>query len=155
MRVRSWTVTLATVSLAALTSCNGHALSVGSNDLDAAPAPCDGPWDDDPPLIAPAKELQRLETIGGGRWAACPASPESSAIPLAVEIAGAELFPLTVQGGAYVRGPAAEKAIGYNVRDGALDLVLRGVKLTLRLRESPLGITLIDGPTRVRFTALP
>ena len=43
----------------------------------------------------------------------------------------------------------------FNLRSGSLGLVLHGVKLTLRLRESPLGMTLDDGAVKFRFTEMP
>lgn len=145
MRDRRWTWGVSSLAAIALASCNGQTLPIGSND------PCDAPWTDDESTAVPAVQLRRRDTLGVRRWTACPANPSSPVVPLGFDVTGFVLFPLTESGGAYVRGPAVKGGLPYSVLEASLAVTIDGVRFKVLFRESPLGMTLIDGAVKYRF----
>lgn len=151
---RRWQQDLARVALVLLAGCNGQALSIGSNEPEDAGTTCADPWPDAPSTAGPDAEHERRATLGVGRWIACADNPASSVVPPAFDLTDTAVYPLRQDVDGYVREPAIPDDIPYSVRAASLIMTIEGVQFAVRFRDTPRGMTLIEGTRQYHFVPM-
>jgi hypothetical protein len=141
----------ACIALVLVTSCNGLALPIGSNEPEDPAATCADPWPDDESTASPDAQLERRATLGVGRWIACAANPASSVVPPAFDVTETAVYPLRETVDGYEREPAIPDDMPYSVRAASLVMTLEGVQFEVRFRDTPRGMTLAQGTRTYRF----